>query len=51
MTLSAESFGLGLFTLTSAPTLDALLVAALAHFLIQSSQRPAGKDGAEIASA
>jgi cytosine permease len=35
MTLDSSSFGFGLFTLTSAPTLDALLAAALAHLLIQ----------------
>jgi cytosine permease len=35
MTSTAGSFGLGLFTLTTIPTLDALLAAGLAHFLLQ----------------
>ena len=37
MTLPVSSFGFGLLTLTSAPTLDALLAAGLAHFLLQSA--------------
>jgi cytosine permease len=41
MTSPAGGLGLGLFTVTTIPTLDALLAAGIAHFLIQKLPSPA----------